>query len=167
MLEDFTDESFEKLHGFVNSDLNPVKYLSIDPGESNGICGYDSRFYLQFMVVVPEKHISRFIKQFEKLHTCVIEDYRLFPNKAMQQVYSSMTTTRVLGRVENWTENNDIKLVKQQPSIKLTAYKWLGKKPLPKSNPMNHAYDAHVHFIYWGVRTERIDASSLVKKSTK
>lgn len=167
MLEDYSDESFAKLKSFVNADLNPVHYLSIDPGKSNGVCGYDSRFYLQFMLVIPSDKMVKFLNQFRRITNCVVEDYRLYPNKAKEQYYSDMETPRIIGQIEGWAELYDVNVTKQPASIKPTAYKWLGKKPLPKTNPLNHALDAHVHGIYWGVRNKIIDPTSLIKRTSK
>lgn len=163
MFEDFSPEGLEKFKAFANSDLNPIEYLSIDPGKANGVTGYDTKCYLQFLYTVPVAEMTKFLDVFDKLKTCVIEDYRLYPNKAKDQIYSDMETPRVIGKVEHWAELKGIELVKQPATVKKTGYAWAGQKPLPKSNPMNHARDAHIHFIYWGVKTQKINPSHLLK----
>lgn len=154
--------SLEHLEGVVNVELNPVTYLSIDPGKSNGVCGYDPTYRVQFMFVVPAEHINKFLKAFHCVKKVIIEDYKLYPHKLKQQVYSDMETSRVIGRVESWTEDNNIQLIKQGASIKPVGYAWIGKKPLPKSNPNGHALDAHVHFMYWAVKSHKINAADLL-----
>jgi hypothetical protein len=157
-------ETIERIKEAANKDENPVKYLSIDPGKSNGICGYDVKYYLMFMLTLPADNITKFLHQFDKVDICILEDYKLFPNKAQQQVYSDMETSRVIGRVETWAELKDVKLIKQPSSIKPTGYAWIGEKPLPKSNPSNHSLDAHVHFIYWAVKNGKMDARKLLNR---
>ena len=44
-----TKQYLEKIKETVNAEANPIIYLSIDPGKTNGICGYDAKFYLMFM----------------------------------------------------------------------------------------------------------------------
>ncbi len=159
-------EFYDKLKDFANADPNPIKYLGIDPGKSNGVCGYDAKYYLQFMLTVAEKDMSKFLRCFEQVDTCVVEDYLLYPNKAAQQYYSDLITPRVIGRIEAWAELFDTKVVKQGASIKETGYKWIGHKKPSKADPTNHQKDAHVHFIYWGVKNGKIDPRTLLKRGS-
>lgn len=147
----------------VNNSENPTKYLAVDPGKSNGTCGYDSEYQLQFMLIVGSDHMTRFLQQFQHIRRCIVEDYKVYPNKALDHIYSDLETSRVIGRIESWAETKAVDLIKQNASIKTTAYKWLGRKPLPKSNPLNHAMDAHAHFTYWGVRKGVIKLEDLLK----
>lgn len=157
-------EHLSKYKEIFNNDTNPVKYLGIDPGRSNGICGYDIKYYLMFMFTIHSDDMTLFMHCFDNVDTCVMESFRLFPNKVREQTYSDMETSRVIGRVESWVELKKVDLVTQSPSIKVTGYKWIGKKPLPKSNPSNHEMDAHVHFMYWAIRTGRIAAADVLRK---
>lgn len=158
-----TEEYLANLKEVVNNPQNPIEYLGIDPGKKNGVCGYDAKFYLTFMLTIMADDINMFLHQFTKLEKVIIEEYRVYPGKEKDHTYSDVETLRVIGRVESWTEKNGIHLVKQPASIKPTGYAWIGKKPLPKSNPLNHSLDAHVHFMYWAVRHNKISATDLLK----
>jgi hypothetical protein len=158
-----TPELLERFTSVVNADENPVVYLSIDPGKANGVCGYDANCYLVFMYTVKSEDMISVLQCFRKVTQCVIEDFFLYPDKAKQQVYSDMETSRVIGRVESWAERHNVELIKQGARIKPTAYAWLGQKPLPKTNKNNHKMDAHAHFIYWAVRSKRMSAAQLIK----
>jgi len=140
-----------------------VKYLSIDPGLSNGICGYNKRGHLQFSIIIKLDELVDFLKQYKRVDTVIVEDYTIYPNKAKDHIYSDVPTSRAIGRIESWAELNDTKLIKQPAHIKSTGYKFLGKKPLPKSNPNNHWLDAHAHFTFWAVGNGLIDPRSLLK----
>jgi hypothetical protein len=164
LLKQDNDRMIERMGEIVNEEINPVNYLSIDPGKANGVCGYDGKFHLLFMLTVQADEIATFVRKFTKIKKCIIEDYKVYPQKAKQHVYSDLLTPRVIGRIEQWTESNGIILVKQMASIKSTGYKWLGQRPLPKSDPKNHQMDAHVHFIYWGVRNGHIKLEELLKR---
>lgn len=159
-----TEEFLQHLKEAVNAEVNPILYMGIDPGKHNGVCIYDAKFYLMQMFTVMSDDMVIFLDQFDNITTCVIEDYRLFPNKAKQQIYSDMETSRVIGRVEAWAERGKIRLIKQPSKIKPTGYAWLGKKPLPKSNSRNHELDAHVHFMYWAIKTQRVSAQTLIRR---
>lgn len=137
-------------------------YLGIDPGESNGISLYDKDYNLVGMFTIKEEQIIEFLEPFKSLKLIVCEDFVLYPTKAMKQVYSDMPTSRVIGRIESFCRGNNVLLIKQLATIKTTGYKWIGKKPLPKSNPRNHEMDAHVHFMYWAIKNGKIDAASLL-----
>ena len=159
-----TEEDLGKLGSVVNEDHNPVKYLAIDPGKANGVCGYDAKYYPVFMYTVPADDMVRFLDLFKTVETCVVEGFNLYPNKAKDQFYSDMETSRVIGRVESWAELRHVTIVRQGANIKATGYKWVGTKALPKSNPRNHEMDAHIHFMYWAVRNRKINASDLIKR---
>jgi hypothetical protein len=157
-------KDIERIKELVNIAENPIKYLGIDPGKKNGVCGYGADYALKFMLTIDANDINIFLHQFGLVKLCVIEGYKLYPNKMQHQIYSSMETSRVIGRVESWAENNKIELVVQGASIKKTGYAWIGRKPLPKNNPMNHSLDAHVHFMHWAIKNNRISAEEILKK---
>ncbi len=137
-------------------------YLGADPGEKNGISCYGAEYNLIAMITVLEEDMGEFLEFFKNLKLIICEDFVLYPNKAMKQVYSDMPTSRVIGRIEEFCRKNKVQLIKQLAAIKPTGYKWIGKKPLPKSNPRNHELDAHVHFMYWAIKHGKINAASLL-----
>lgn len=149
-------DSVVDLKRIYNSELNPVTYLAIDPGGHNGICGYDTRHYLMFMATVGADDIVRFLDLFDHIKKCICEDYILYNNKMKQQINSDMETSRIIGRIEAWAEKKNVELIKQLAKDKPQGYAFLGKKPLPKTNPRNHEWDAHAHFTFWAVRTGRV-----------
>lgn len=157
-----TPEFLEKIHSVMNAEENPIKYLGIDPGKKNGICGYDTRYYLMFAMTVMADDMALFLHQFKNVAIAVVEDYKLFPNKAQQQLYSDMETPRVIGRIESWALHNEVEIVKQGPSIKKNGYAWIGQKEPKKSDPLNHQKDANAHFMFWAVRNGKINARDLL-----
>ena len=159
-----TPEYLTHLEEAVNATHNPVEYLSSDPGKANGVCGYDAKYYLVFMLTIQADDMVMFLEQFKKVKKFIVEDYLLYPNKAKDQTYSDMETPRVIGRIESWAERHKVEVIKQGAHIKSTGYAWIGEKPLPKSNKKNHELDAHVHFMYWAVRTGKINAVDLLKR---
>ncbi len=161
---DLTPEYIEKLSEIVNNENDPIVYIAIDPGKSNGVCGYNALGHLQFMTTIDERDLLKFLGIFKRVNKCITENYLVYAHKAKHHINSDVLTLRVIGRIENWCELNNIPLVKQLAAIKSTGYKWLGKEPLPKSNPANHKWDAHVHFVYWGVMKGILKAKDLYHK---
>lgn len=154
-----------RLDDFGNRDMNYVAILAIDPGKSNGVCAYSNLGELLFMATVAEKDMPFLLNCLRKVHTCIVEDFLLYPNKSKAQAYSTMNTSRVIGVIEGWAAINQITLKKQKATVKNTAYKWAGLKPLSKSNPLNHALDAHIHFIYWAITTHFLSIDTLITKA--
>lgn len=162
MYEILGDDALKKLAAIVNHDVNPIKYLAIDPGITSGTCGYDDRMRLQFMFNVKMDDMAFFLDSFDNVKLCVYENFMLYPDKSKEQFYSKMETSQVIGQIKSWAKLKGVELVEQPARIKPTGYNWIGKKPLPKSNKMNHGWDAHVHFMYWGIRNKHIDAAEVL-----
>lgn len=163
-METLTPERLKQYHETVNGTHNPVLYLSIDPGKANGVCGYDAKFYPVFMATIKSLDLLIFLKQFEQLQKLIMEGYRVYPGKEKAHIYDDLETPRVIGRVEAYCETNDVNLVMQPATVKSTAYLWIGEKPLPKSNPLNHQMDAHAHFMFWAIKNGKIAAAELLKR---
>lgn len=159
-----TPEYLEHLKEAVNAPENPVVYLGIDPGGSNGICGYDVDYYLVFMLTVQAADMVMFLHQFKKVQKCVLEGYWVYPGKQNDHVYSDLETPRVIGRIESWAETHGVEVIVQPAAVKATGYAWIGQKVLPKSNKNNHQMDAHVHFMFWAIKFGHIDAHTLLRK---
>lgn len=159
-----TPELLSSLEEVVNNEQNPIEYLSFDPGKDNGATGYDSKYYLSFMLTVAEQDMLDFLKCFKHVKKVTIENFTLFPHKRTEQNYSDMLTSRVIGRVEVWSQLNEVELIKQSPNIKRTGYAWIGIPSPSKSNPKRHELDAHAHFVYRAVKNGWIKAEDLLKK---
>lgn len=158
------DKIFESLKDRVNEPPNPTTYLAVDPGKSNGFCGYDDRHHLTFMFTIPSTNMIRVLQLFTKVQIIIVENFTLFPHKRTEANYSDMETSRVIGRIESWAELNKVEIIKQGPNVKKTGYQWLGIPSPSKSNPANHELDAHCHFTYWAVKNGRINLLNLIKK---
>lgn len=143
----------------------PVKYLGIDPGESNGLAAYDESAKLIWMKTVGLSRLTDFLSKKVEFATgafFIIEDYMVYPNKAQQHIYSNLATPRAIGRLEAFAEERGIKIVKQKAAIKSIGYKYIGKKPPTHSDPTSHVQDANVHAVYWLVNNGIIDPRSLI-----
>jgi hypothetical protein len=158
-----TPEYLVRLKEAVNADHNPVIYLSIDPGKSNGVCGYNAKYYPMFMLVIDSEDMILFLHQFKRIEKCITEKYIVYSNKAKQHIGSNLETSRVIGRIESWAKTNDVQLIMQPASDKVQGYIFMQQKPLPKTNLLNHAMDAKAHFYFWAVRTHRIIPSGVMR----
>lgn len=140
-----------------------IYYISIDPGKRSGITWYNEKANILGMETVLYDNLSSFLDKFNTVKLAVVEEYRVYPHKARQHVYSDLMTPRAIGRIESWAEHNNIKLVKQGAHIMDTGYRYLGKRKPPKSDPLNHVSNAHAHFVYYAVCNGLIDPTKLLE----
>jgi hypothetical protein len=141
-----------------------IKYIAIDPGETNGIAIYDDRYSLKLLQCIPYKELKPFLDQFTGIKICLCEDYIVYEHKAQAHTGSRLTTARAIGRVESWAEDNKVKLIKQAAQYYSLGFRFMEKRKPPRSDPLSHAKVAHAHFVYWAVKTGRINPKEFVKK---
>lgn len=146
-----------------------MSYLAIDPGETNGAAVYNSKGGLQALLTIKIDELTEMLQKIRRsckddpLERIIVEEYRVYPHKAKDHVYSKLNTTRAIGRIESFAEICSIPVSFQGASLKTTGYRYLGKKPKPKSDPGNHAMDAHAHGTYWLVNNGIIDPARLLE----
>lgn len=142
-------------------------YIAIDPGISTGIAIFGDDGELNWFQTEKYENIYKWLETLDAqiITDIIMEDYRLNPPnwEKHEAIHSKMETTKVMGKIELWCEQNDIKLHEQARQFKSVGYKYWGKEPLPKSNPLNHAWDAVAHGMYWLVRNHKINPRSLLK----
>lgn len=137
--------------------MGKVTYIAIDPGKTNGIAAYDKEGNCVWMYEVKYDGIIQFLKQVESsmmdfstgIKAVIIEDFRLFPHKRTEHNFSDLATARVIGRIEAFCEDRDIKLVKQMPDTKTTGFAYLGQKEPSRGAKLAHAAVANAHGTYW------------------
>lgn len=143
--------------------MNPdVFYLAVDPGERNGVCGYSINGRLLWMQSVNYNTLATFLEELTDVYLCVLEDYKIYPNKAKDHIYSDVIGARAIGKVENWTERHNVKVVKQGSKVLDMGFKYLGKKPPPKPDRLNDPMCAHAHFTYYAVNNGIINPKELI-----
>ena len=130
--------------------------LAIDPGESSGWATYSATGEFQDAGICRSREgVYDLLKEVGPVAKVVIEDYRLFSHKAVQQSGSRLETVRVIGAIESWAAINDSEVILQPASIKSIAQKWSGI--VPKGSHKNtHHIDAMLHGHYYLQRTEVI-----------
>lgn len=129
--------------------------IAIDPGKDNGyaIFGEDGEMVDMGQFTIEE--LQTWLLAYEEpVSTIVVEDYRLFKKRAIQQSGSDMPASRVIGIVEMYAKMKGAKLVKQRADILPVAQKISGIK-LPKDHSISHQFSALNHGIYWLVNEGR------------
>lgn len=141
-----------------------ITFISFDPGENTGVTLYNEKGHLQQLEVIHHKKINEWLRELvaDDIITCIIEDYRVYPNKAKAHIYSDVKTVAVIGRLEYWAEAHEIKIVKQPASLKTTGFKYLGIAEPPRSNPRSHGFVAHAHATFYFVKNGILDPKELL-----
>lgn len=130
------------------------RYLAIDPGISTGYATFRANgdlirtgtlrkgkeeLYPFLAKLEPERDMTLDI---------VVENYRLYPWKAMAQSWDSLETVRFIGAIDLWATWCKYSVHLQDPQVKSIAYKWAGITK-PKNHDMSHETDAFVHGVYY------------------
>lgn len=140
------------------------RYLSLDPGLSTGYATFDSNGDLITFGTLKGgsedlypflNRLNAHIRLAEALTDettghldVIIEDYKLYPWKAMSQVWDSLETVRLIGAVQFWADLHEFPVHLQEPNVKGIAYKWAGIS-VPKNHALSHETDAFVHGVYF------------------
>lgn len=121
-------------------------YIALDPGDTTGYATFSASGQIREMEYYPLDEIrERFMMDIWDAIAVICEDWRLYPDAAKHFYFSQMPTAKLIGWLEGVCYMKTVPFHLQAAQIKSTGYKHWGKSPLPKSNPMNHAYDAVVH----------------------
>ena len=129
--------------------MEPNWLLAVDPGESSGWATFDAKGTITGTGICRSRdEVYEMLKSIVPVAKVVIEDFRLYSHKAVQQSVSQLETVRVIGAIESWAALNDVSVTLQPASIKSIAEKWSGLKATG-SHKNSHHIDAINHGIYY------------------
>lgn len=138
-------------------------YAGFDPGKTVGLAVADESGVVGYTTVNWKKLDDYLLHDWdrywgEKPATAVVEDYRLNApdSNRVEPIQSKIETVQGIGAIRHWCTANEIEFIEQARMYKPVGYKYWGKKPLPKSNPTNNAYDAAAHLMYWLVQNKKV-----------
>ena len=127
-------------------------WLSIDPGLTTGYATFKSNGDLIRTGTVVVKENADLYKWLNclpyVLDGIIMEDYTLFPWKAMGQSWDKLHTVRFIGAIQYWASQYGTPVIFQPPSVKPIGYKWAGMTK-PKNHAYSHEPDAFVHGVYY------------------
>ena len=91
-----------------------------------------------------------------ELNILVIEEYRLYPDKAAAQAYSSFPTVETIGALKFIARQHDIRIVMQPAAAKRPARGISAAKKIrmlsSERGQSIHAKDAELHGVYWTIK---------------
>lgn len=129
----------------------PKTVLAIDPGITIGWCLFiDGE--VNSLGTIKLDSFTNWLESFDpKPDVIVVEDYKLFKHKALQQSGSRMETVKVIGMIESYVVRNRIKIVRQPSNILTIAGLWT-ETPIPKKSHLQDQVSAYLHGSYWLIR---------------
>ena len=127
-----------------------VPLVAIDPGPHLGFAFFKGKnLHLSGMVNYSYEsleYLLGIISSFEP-EELVIEDFYLFPSKALAQSWSKMQTPRIIGSLEYWAWKQGLPVIYQPPANK-QAFPDERLKELGVYVQNDHARDAIRHGLY-------------------
>ena len=127
--------------------------IAVDPGDTTGWAtfDYDTEEAIDegsvFHTDMPEWLTDRVIFR-PKVKKLIIEDFRLFKGKAIQQSGSTFIASQVIGMFKLWAYPDAISIRMQPPSIKPIAQRFTGRTPRG-AHKLSHPIDAYNHGKYF------------------
>lgn len=92
--------------------------LSLDPGETTGICLLDTPMSVCYSgQIQDEDTLFQFLED-QDYDEVVIEGFRLSPLKVKHMSHSDLVTVQLIGKVKHWCRRNDVLVSEQSPSQK-------------------------------------------------
>ena len=137
-----------------------MTYLAFDPGETTGYFIFnDDGSDKDLGQLKGEEELFQFLTTVEKPQLIIMEVFRLFGHKALQQSGSNMFTSLVEGMVKLWARQHSIPVVEQPASILPIAQLWSGVS-LKGDHSKSHYKSAFNHGVYYlqsnGIRKSRV-----------
>lgn len=122
------------------------KYISLDPGDTTGWASFDEKGNsIEYGEVKGRPAITELLSE-QHPEVVICEDWITRGHTTFGG--DKMNTVRAIGRIEEWCETNNAKLVMQPNTVKPIAYMWAGMKK-PKNHAISHGPDAYVHGVYY------------------
>lgn len=137
----------------MTTNADDVHYFVCDPGNTSGVAIFDTAGQLKSMEQYPKEAFMDYLLDFPPPYprVVVIEEYRIFPNKASTHAYSKVDTIQIIGIIKAAAHKWGANVVEQALQAKPLGYKYAGMKP-PKDHSKSHGPDAVAHGYYFLVK---------------
>lgn len=129
-----------------------MRVLGVDPGGMNGLAWFNDAYEFEGFAQVKLDDLPIWLNEHKpKPDVVILENYKLWKHKALQQSGSTMPASQGIGMVKSYCKVNGIKLVEQSPQILQTAVLMTGM-PLPKDHSQSHWVSAFNHAKWWMIQ---------------
>lgn len=125
--------------------------LAIDPGVMIGWAFFDDKGEVRALGQVHLNDFAIWLEDQPQPDLIVVEDFRLFKHKALQQSGSRLETSKCIGMIESYCVRYKVKIVLQSSNILPIAEKWTGQKR-PSKHEVGHKICAYLHGSYYLIK---------------
>lgn len=140
----------------LGKQLPSLSVVGLDPGNTTGWSLFRDGELVECGQVHFEKTagIIDLLYSFDKIDQLVVEEYRIYPNRAKQHVNNSLFTPRVIGGIEAFAYMRNIPLKFQPASLGKSHFTDARLKSLGLyQKGRRHANDAIRHVAHWLIFT--------------
>ena len=134
----------------------PTLMLAIDPGVNVGYCYFKKGVVWKKGIISGMDNFMGWLQEQWNpdfpVNQIVLEEFRLYKWKALQQSGSDMVTSQVEGMVRIWARMHNIPLEIQRPTEALPLGKLYSQVPMPRDHKKSHDISALYHGTYWLVK---------------
>jgi hypothetical protein len=140
-----------------------MKIIAIDPGKTsgyafsdteNGKCAVGQSASIAELYVVLDEYVPDIV---------IVEAYKIYPNRAMQQAFSTVPSAEVIGAVRGWCYQHKCDIVLQDAAVRKVVpnefFETTKFNGLLKGLP--HARDAALHLTYY-ILKHRLAANAVL-----
>lgn len=129
-----------------------MKILGVDPGGMNGLAWFKDDYQLEGFNQISLNDFPIWLDQHQPVPDLVVlENYRLWKHKALQQSGSDMPASQAIGMVKAYCKVRGIKLVEQSPQI-LEAAQKMSQMKMPSDHSQSHWVSAYNHVFWYMVK---------------
>lgn len=131
-------------------------YLACDPGKATGWATWDSEgIWLDMGTAWSHDELHDLLANFPtSIKVVIVEDFKLFRNKALKQTGSRMPASLSIGQIETFAKLWGAVLIKQPSGIKPIAEKLTGQKTGGLTHSKTHVIDAYNHGEYYLIQNK-------------
>ena len=143
--------------------------IGIDPGNTTGWAVVDSKTGdIRELKHITFDDISQFLAEYNwsQVDRVIMEDFRLFPNKAKDQSGSDFQVVQVIGMVKQVLSGKNIPIFMQMSSILSIAERQAGIK-IPKKHSESHKIVALLHTRFWMIGHNIIPSVAQMQASSR
>lgn len=131
-----------------------LAYVAFDPGKHTGYAFWDAKGNSKGM---GQTHTKEDLQEVlddipETVHTAIIEDFILYPNKAEAQAGQRMHASEAKGQIEGWAIRRRCKIVKQPAHILSQARMFTKIDDAKMNHAVSHQFSAYNHGEWYLVK---------------
>lgn len=134
-----------------------MRLLAIDPGGMNGLAWFKENYDLDGFTQVSLDDLPHWLEDHDpEPDMIVVENYKLWKHRALQQSGSSMPAAQAIGMVKSYAARKHIPWIEQSPQILENAQK-MSQVKMPSDHSQSHWVSAYLHGYWYLVKNKYVE----------